>query len=191
MSTNQSSDLTLWHEHVDVAYTVDLAEIPALAAVRRMDADGDGTSSRACRWPSGAWSPTSPWPCWSCGGCGAARPALTVVEYSDYQCPHCRRGHDELRGLVREHPERVRLVHRDYPLDHHCNDLLKRPFHPQACRYAVLAHCAGEQGRFWEANDVLYSLGRRRASSSMTWSPPAVASGGLCPLASGPRGRDG
>ena len=90
---------------------------------------------------------------------GAARPVLTVTEFSDYQCPHCRKGHDNLRRMVREHPDRLRLVHRNYPLDHQCNDTLKRPFHAFACRYAVIAHCAGEQGRFWEASDLLFAEG--------------------------------
>jgi len=93
---------------------------------------------------------------------GAQKPKLTVVEFSDYQCHHCQRGHVELRELVSENPETLRLVHRHYPLDNACNDLLKRPFHEHACRYAVLAECAGEQGRFWEANDFLFAKGRRK-----------------------------
>ena len=93
---------------------------------------------------------------------GARQPRLTITEFSDYQCPHCRRGHDDQRRLIREHPDTVRLVHRHFPLDVQCNDSLQRPFHPFACRYAVLAHCAGEQGRFWEANDLLYAEGHRK-----------------------------
>ena len=93
---------------------------------------------------------------------GASKPKLTIVEYSDYQCHHCQRGHTELRKLVSEHPAKLRLVHRHYPLDQACNELLKRPFHEHACKYAVLAECAGEQGRFWEANDFLFAQGRRK-----------------------------
>lgn len=93
---------------------------------------------------------------------GSKKPRLTITEFSDYQCPHCQRGHDELRKLLDQHPEGLRLVHRHYPLDHHCNPAVRRPFHQFACDYAVLAHCAGEQNKFWQANDVLFEQGRRR-----------------------------
>jgi len=93
---------------------------------------------------------------------GASEPVLVITEYSDYQCPHCQRGHDEVRKLIETHPARVRVVHRNYPLDQQCNAAIPRPFHIYACRYAVLAHCAQEQGRFWEANDYLFANGRRR-----------------------------
>jgi uncharacterized membrane protein/predicted DsbA family dithiol-disulfide isomerase len=94
---------------------------------------------------------------------GATEPVLEIEEFSDYQCPHCRRGHDDIRKLIEEHADRVRLVHRHYPLDQHCNPALNRPFHPHACRYARLAVCAQDQGMFWEANDYLFANGRRRS----------------------------
>ncbi len=92
---------------------------------------------------------------------GARKPVIEIVEFSDYQCPHCRRGHDEMRELVRAHPDEVRVIHRHFPLDHHCNPIVEKPFHPWACDYSRLAFCAGEQGRFWDANDLLFVEGRR------------------------------
>ena len=92
---------------------------------------------------------------------GADHPALTIVEYSDYQCPFCAQRHQELRALVDASPGRLRLVHRHFPLDDACNAMVKRSFHPRACQYARLAICATEQSRFWEANDYLYAHGRR------------------------------
>ena len=83
---------------------------------------------------------------------GARQPVLEIEEFSDYQCPHCSRGHQKVRALVRQHPDQIRLVHRHYPLKSH----------RYAFAYAVLAHCAGEQKRFWEANDYLYTNGRRK-----------------------------
>lgn len=91
---------------------------------------------------------------------GAKNPKTTIVEYSDYQCPHCRRGHDDMRALLAKHPETLRLVHRHYPLDQACNPTITSRFHPFACGYAALAFCAGEQGKFWEANDLLFERGR-------------------------------
>ncbi len=97
---------------------------------------------------------------------GADKPRLTIEEYSDYQCPYCQRGHDEMRKLIETHPKSIRLVHRHYPLDHSCNQMLNRPFHPYACSYAKIAFCAQKQNRFWEANDYLFQEGRRKDSVS-------------------------
>ncbi len=88
------------------------------------------------------------------GGAGAT---VTVVEFSDYQCPHCRAAHKAMRLLAAQHPDRLRLVHRHLPLDHACHPDLDRPFHPYACRFAEAAECAGLQGRFWEMNDALFA----------------------------------
>jgi protein-disulfide isomerase/uncharacterized membrane protein len=93
---------------------------------------------------------------------GSHTPVLTIIEFSDYQCPHCQRGHNELRELIEAYPNKVRLVHRNFPLDQQCNHALKRVFHPHACSYARLAVCAKEQDRFWQANDYLFAEGRRR-----------------------------
>jgi protein-disulfide isomerase/uncharacterized membrane protein len=93
---------------------------------------------------------------------GAGNPKISIVEFSDYQCPYCQRGHDEMRKLIQSHPKRIRLVHRHYPLDHNCNRMLNRPYHPFACFYAKMAFCAQKQNRFWEANDYLFQEGRRK-----------------------------
>ncbi|MBN1656244.1 MAG: thioredoxin domain-containing protein [Deltaproteobacteria bacterium] len=97
---------------------------------------------------------------------GASKPKLTIEEYSDYQCPFCQRGHDEIRKLIKNHAKSVRLVHRHYPLDHTCNRMLVRPFHPFSCDYAKMAYCAQKQHRFWEANDFLFQNGRGKAPIS-------------------------
>ncbi len=91
---------------------------------------------------------------------GAASPKLTIAEFSDYQCPHCAKKHASLRALVARYPDAIRLIHRHYPLDNDCNPAITTPFHSHACHYARLAACAGELGRFWEANDYLFDHGR-------------------------------
>jgi protein-disulfide isomerase len=91
---------------------------------------------------------------------GAREPELTLVEFSDYQCPFCSRAHWRMRALVAANPTAIRLVHRHFPLDHTCNPTVRRPFHRRACRYAALAVCAAEQKQFWSANDYLYAHGR-------------------------------
>jgi protein-disulfide isomerase len=89
---------------------------------------------------------------------GAEEPRVTVVEFSDYECPHCRKAHKDARLLAAEFPGEVRVVHRHLPLDRGCHPGLSREFHRHACRFAIAAECAGEQQRFWEMNDALFAI---------------------------------
>lgn len=91
---------------------------------------------------------------------GGASPKLSVVEFADYQCPHCAHAHNEMRELLAKHPQQIRIVHRQFPLDNKCNSLVTRPFHPHACEYAIMAACATLAGKFWQANDFLFEHGR-------------------------------
>ncbi|ANM32268.1 hypothetical protein ABI59_14750 [Acidobacteria bacterium Mor1] len=66
--------------------------------------------------------------------------AVTIVEFSDYQCPYCKRAQPSLDKLLAEFPDDVRLVYRDFPLD----------FHNEAEGAARAARCAGDQNKYWE-----------------------------------------
>ena len=88
---------------------------------------------------------------------GATNPTVTLVEFSDYECPFCRQAHTQLRALVERYPAQLRLVHRHYPLDKSCNASIKTPMHENACFAAMIAECAGRQNRFWQANDYLFA----------------------------------
>jgi len=76
---------------------------------------------------------------------GPAAAAVTLVEFSDYQCPFCKRAHDTIEQLVAAYPKDIRLVFMDYPL----------PMHNRAAAAAEAARCAGEQGKYWEYGDNL------------------------------------
>lgn len=89
---------------------------------------------------------------------GASNPRVTIVEFSDYECPHCRAAHKATRALAAKHPDQIRLIHRHLPLDRECNPNIRRTFHKRACFFAEAAECAGLQGRFWEMNDALFSV---------------------------------
>ena len=89
---------------------------------------------------------------------GAEHPKVTIVEFSDYECPHCRKAHKKMRLMAAEYPEDVRLIHRHLPLDRTCHPKIKREFHEHACKFAVAAECAAMQDMFWEMNDALFSV---------------------------------
>ena len=91
---------------------------------------------------------------------GAENPTITLIEYSDYECPFCRQSHAQLRSLVEHYPTLLRLVHRHYPLDQSCNSTVKARMHENACFAAMIAECAGQQDRFWQANDYLFAEAR-------------------------------
>ena len=90
---------------------------------------------------------------------GASNPKVVVEEFSDYQCPFCRLAHIRIRELIQKHPGKIRLIHRHFPLDQHCNPIITRPFHPYSCYYSALVTCAGEQEQFWPANDYVFEHG--------------------------------
>lgn len=87
---------------------------------------------------------------------GAANPVLSVEEFTDYQCPHCRKAHRTIRQQLSKYPDKLRVYHRHFPLDQACNSMVTRPFHTKACEMSRMAICAQQQGRFWEMNDYLF-----------------------------------
>lgn len=87
---------------------------------------------------------------------GAANPVVEIHEFTDYECPHCRRAHMMVRKILSTAGDRVRVYHRHLPLDQACNPTLKKPLHRRACELSRVAVCAGRQGRFWEMNDLLF-----------------------------------
>jgi protein-disulfide isomerase len=81
---------------------------------------------------------------------GPANAPITIIEFSDYECPFCRRWHNEVFSrLIEAYPEQVRLVYRDFPLS---------SLHANAFSAAEAANCANEQGAFWEFHDRLFSM---------------------------------
>ena len=80
---------------------------------------------------------------------GSSRAPLTIVEFSDFECPYCRLFHEEvLPSLQREYIDTglVRFIHKDLPL----------PFHKKARPAAAAARCAGEQNRYWDLYSALF-----------------------------------
>ena len=88
---------------------------------------------------------------------GAENPVLDIVEFTDYQCFQCRKMHYYLRVLVARHPDKLRLTHCNYPMDHKFNPIVTEPFHVGSGQMALLAIHAAANGRFVELNDLLFA----------------------------------
>lgn len=78
---------------------------------------------------------------------GPADAKVVIVEFSDFECPACRYAEPIVRGLLKLHDGKVRLVFKHFPLER---------MHRWARPAALAAECAGRQGKFWELHDRLY-----------------------------------
>jgi protein-disulfide isomerase len=79
---------------------------------------------------------------------GSSSAPVTIIEFSDYQCPFCQRVEPTLKRLRAAYGDKIRIVWKDFPLTQ---------IHPQAFKAGEAAHCAGDQGKYWELHDVLFS----------------------------------
>ncbi|MEM4389440.1 MAG: thioredoxin domain-containing protein [Candidatus Micrarchaeia archaeon] len=86
---------------------------------------------------------------------GNPNASVWLVEFGDFQCPYCARAAPFVKRLLADFPDRLGFVWKHFPLDAACNPLMKSSLHPEACKAAEAAECAGEQGRFWEYHDRL------------------------------------
>ena len=89
---------------------------------------------------------------------GAENPMLEIIEFTDYQCFQCKKMHFFLRQFIAQNPTKIRLIHRHYPMDQKFNPIVKEPFHVGAGKMALLAIASGSKNKFWEMNDLLYSI---------------------------------
>lgn len=84
---------------------------------------------------------------------------VSLVEYSDFQCPACRSAEPTVESIVSEFGSHIRFVYRNFPLG--------APLHPNSQIAAQAAEAAGIQGKFWEMHDLLFD-------KQPTWAPQGV-----------------
>lgn len=77
---------------------------------------------------------------------GPANAKVTIIEFSDFQCPFCKRGNETLKQVAAAYPNDVKVVFKHKPL----------PMHPEAEPAARATWAAGKQGKFWEMHDALF-----------------------------------
>ena len=82
---------------------------------------------------------------------GSADAKITVVQYADFECPHCTRSYPILKNIRRHFGDELNFVFRHFPVRHK---------HPRAEAAAEVAEAAAAQGKFWQMHDILFEHGR-------------------------------
>lgn len=87
---------------------------------------------------------------------GSDNPKITIVEFSDFECPYCARAAFKIKPYIQEFKNDVQLVFVNYPLDTSCNKNMGRELHRNACDAARATLCANQQGKFWPVHDEAF-----------------------------------
>jgi len=78
---------------------------------------------------------------------GGADAMVTIVAFSDYECPYCKRAEQTVEQVMNKYGDKVRYYHRDFPL----------PFHASARPAALASRCANDQGKYWDYHTMLFN----------------------------------
>jgi protein-disulfide isomerase len=89
---------------------------------------------------------------------GDPKAPITIIEFSDFSCPFCRKAESTVSALLAKYQGQVKLTYRDFPL---------QELHPQAEMAAEASRCAGEQGKFWEYHDLLFAFSDKQSREDL------------------------
>lgn len=93
---------------------------------------------------------------------GKSNAPVTIIEFSDYQCPFCRSFWEDTLPLLKKNyidTGKVKFIYRDYPLD----------IHPAAMPSALAAECADDQGKYWEYHDKIFAEQAKKGVNTITY----------------------
>lgn len=82
---------------------------------------------------------------------------ITLVEFSDFECPYCSVAVKEVRAIMAAYPKDIRLIYKQFPL----------PMHPHAPMAAEASLAAAEQGKFWELHDLMFANFRKLSRDNL------------------------
>ena len=88
---------------------------------------------------------------------GPADAPVTMVTFSDFQCPACARSYPTVKRIMDQYKGKIRLVFKDFPLS----------IHPLAPKAAEAAACANDQGKFWEMHDAMFENQQKLAVADL------------------------
>jgi protein-disulfide isomerase len=94
---------------------------------------------------------------------GPVNAKVTLIEYSDFECPYCLKQYDTTKQIATAYPKDVRIIYRHFPLS----------FHANAQKAAEASECAGAQGKFWEMHDKIFEANRAQKMGVETWKQAA------------------
>lgn len=130
----------LWGRPQETAAAAPQAAAPQAAAPQAAAAQAEATPQQIKRYDVPVDDDPSQ---------GPADAQITLIEFSDYQCPYCSKWHNEVWPKLKEaFPGQIRFVYRDFPL---------MGLHESAAPAAQAANCAGEQDQYWAYHDKLFS----------------------------------
>jgi protein-disulfide isomerase/uncharacterized membrane protein len=88
---------------------------------------------------------------------GPENAPIQLVEFSDFECPHCAQAYVALKDLLPRYQNQIRFTYHHFPLSNDCNSAISQKGHEHACRAAVAGDCAAQQGRFPPYANLLFA----------------------------------
>ena len=129
------------------SYSKGLASVIVSTVKQGRDEQAAVAAAEASKYTPKILDPPVPIPTAGAPVTGPAGAPVTLVEFSDFQCPYCAKAIAQLDAVLKAYPNQVKLIFKQYPLENH----------PQASISAAAALAAHQQGKFWEMHYALFA----------------------------------